>query len=646
MAMPQPNPSTTTPTAFRVGELILPAGLIASLLVILIPLPAAVIDVLLVGSITLSVIVLLTTIYIRTPLEFNIFPSLLLAATLGRLVLNIATTRLILTQAEHHGQRAAGGVIETFGNFVAGGNVVVGMIIFAIILLIQFVVITKGATRISEVAARFALDGMPGRQMAIDADLKAGMIDNPTAQQRRHEVHQQADFLGAMDGASKFVRGDAVAGLIITLVNIMGGLVIGVFQLGMAPLEAGNLFTRLTIGDGLVSQLPALLVAMAAGLLVTRSSASANLPSELVGQLFSRPQALVVAAIFLALLLFTNLPKLPLVFLAIGCVGLSLILARSQNRTPTDDENKPAAPDDPQIEDLLSVDPLEIEIGVGLIRLADRSRGGDLLDQIQRVREKVATQIGLVMPKVRVRDNVHLKANEYQIKISEMTVASGTAKSSVVLAKSLVDTIESHAADILTRDATRFLTDRLKQTHPVIVEELIPEKVSLAEVQQTLQLLLKEHLPIRQLAMILETLGDCATQEKNPILRAESVRHRMARTITHRYTNTVGELQVIQLDAALENTVREAMQYTQRGLAVNIPSLLADEVCERIETFLAENTVGEPILLVPSEIRPAVRELTDSRLPQLTVLGFCEIMRTARIRTMITIGEEAAFAMS
>ncbi len=641
MATPLPTQSTTPFSVGRVTELILPAGLIASLLVIFIPLPAAIIDVLLVGSITVSVIVLLTTIYIRTPLEFSIFPSLLLGATLGRLVLNIATTRLILTQAEHHGSRAAGGVIESFGNFVASGNIVVGMIIFAIILLIQFAVITKGATRISEVAARFALDGMPGKQVAVDADLNAGIIDKSIAQQRRHEIHQQADFLGAMDGASKFIRGDAVAGLIITLVNIVGGLVIGVLQLGMPLFEAGNLYTRLTIGDGLVSQLPALLIALAAGLLVTRSSISTNLPSELIRQVFSRPQALAVAAIFLGLLLLTNLPRIPLILLAGTCVGISLILARATNQKRTTDDNKTAVEKKPQIEDLLAVDPLEIEIGVGLIRLTDRARGGDLLEQIQQVREKVAAQLGLVMPKVRVRDNVHLKANEYQIKISEVSVATGTTKSSTALAHALIESIEAHAADLLTRDATKFLIDRLTQTHPIIVEELIPQKVSLAEIQQTLQLLLRERLPIRQLGMILESLGDGTEVKDNPVLLTEHVRQHMARTITARYRNAAGQLQVMQLDTALEDSIREAMQYTQCGLLVKLSPSFAEELCDQIKMSATDDADREQILLVPTEIRPAVRQLTESQLPRLIVLGFGEITRDTQIHTVATLGEMA-----
>ncbi len=329
MALPAAA-ARTAPPAGRLRDLIFPVGIITSVLVILVPLPTPVMDLLLAGNITLAVIILLTTIYVRTPLEFSVFPSLLLATTLGRLVLNVATTRLILTHAETQGMLAAGGVVKSFGEFVAGDKIVVGLIIFVIIVVIQFVVITKGATRISEVAARFALDGMPGRQMAIDADLSAGIIDEREAQRRRAEVTQQADFFGAMDGASKFVRGDAIAGIIITLINIVGGLIIGVVEYGMEISEAAALFTRLTIGDGLVSQVPAFLISLAAGLLVTRSSSDSNLPMQFLNQLFSRPRALAITGAFVAILIFTSLPRVPLVGIGGGCLGLAVMLTRKQ----------------------------------------------------------------------------------------------------------------------------------------------------------------------------------------------------------------------------------------------------------------------------------------------------------------------------
>ena len=624
----QSNASGTSSSILRAGEF-----------VILVPLPAAVIDLLLVGSITLSVIVLLTTIHIRKPLEFNIFPSLLLGVTLGRLVLNIATTRLILTQADHQGQRAAGGVIEAFGDFVAGGNLIVGIIIFAIIVLIQFVVITKGATRISEVAARFALDGMPGRQQAIDAELNAGNIDKISARRQRNELHQQADFLGGMDGASKFVRGDAVAGLLITVVNILGGLIIGIFQLGMSPIEAGNLFTRLTIGDGLVSQLPALLIALAAGLLVTRSSSSANLPAELIGQLFSRPRALALASLFLFLLLLTDLPKIPLILSSVGCISLSFLLIDSQKKSARAGKQQKSS-STPQIEDLLSVNPLEIELGLGLLRLADRTRGGNFLEHIPQIRNKIATDIGMVLPTVRVRDNLDLDPDEYRVKLSEMVVATGRTDSSTDLAKRLYETIEKHSAEILNRDATQFLLDQVKQKHPVVVEEIVNHKVTLADIQQTLQLLLRERLPIRQMTLILEALGDVADLEKNPVLRTEFVRRRMARTITDRNKDINGELSVIQIDSGLTETIRHALQYTPQGFSLNVSSTLVEEIDEQLLSLTRERSTEQLILLVSSDIRPAVRHITQCRLG-VTVVGFDEIVQGTPIQTKAVLQEPA-----
>ena len=633
------NVSGDRSSILRAGEFVLPVGLISCLIVILVPLPSVVIDMLLVGSITLSVIVLLTTIHIRKPLEFNIFPSLLLGVTLGRLVLNIATTRLILTKADHQGQRAAGGVIEAFGDFVAGGNLIVGIIIFSIIVLIQFVVITKGATRISEVAARFALDGMPGRQQSIDAELNAGNIDKTTARRQRNELHQQADFLGAMDGASKFVRGDAVAGLLITVVNIVGGLVIGIFQLGMSPLDAGNLFTRLTIGDGLVSQLPALLIALAAGLLVTRSSRSANLPAELLGQLFSRPRALLLASLFLFLLLLTDLPKVPLIFSAVGCIGVSLLLIDSQKKSARAGEQSKEK-SKPQIEELLSVNPLEIELGLGLLRLADRSRGGNLLDQIPIIRNRIAAEIGLVLPTVRVRDNLDLAQDEYRVKLSEITVATGKTNSSDELANSLNETIVRHAAEILNRDGTQFLLDQVRQKYPVVVEEIVNKKVTLAEIQQTLQLLLREGLPIRQMTLIMEALGDAADLEDNPVLRAEFVRRRMARTITDRHKGLNGELSVIQLDGELTETIRKSMEYTSHGFSVNLSSELIDEIDEQLLPLISNALSGHLILLVSGDIRPAIRHITQCR-PGVSVVGFDEIVQGTPIQTTAFLSEPA-----
>jgi len=682
----------------KYSELILPVGIIASVLVILAPLPAALMDVLLAANITVSVILLLTTIYVRKPLEFSIFPSVLLASTLARLVLNVATTRLILTGAESRGMYAAGGVVKSFGEFVAGDRIVVGLIIFVIIIVIQFLVITKGATRISEVAARFALDGMPGRQMAIDADLSAGIIDENEAQRRREEITQQADFYGAMDGASKFVRGDAIAGIIITLVNIIGGLIIGVFEAGMSVTEAAQLFTRLTIGDGLVSQVPAFLVSLAAGLLTTRSTQDTNLPREVLKQLFSRPQALAVTGGFLGILVFTNLPTVPLMAIGGGCVGLALLLM-NQNKTEAAQQQAKAKAEEEQankpeerIEDYLQVDPMEMEIGLELVRLADPKRGGDLLPRITGVRQAVASEIGIVLPKVRIRDNIQLPENGYRIKIRGATVAEDAVypnrflamasgmqaaelpgektkdpafgqpavwiepgvrpqaemmgytvvEPAAVLATHLKRVVQKHADEILTRDATKHLINELKETAPAVVEELIPGVMKLPEVQQVLHLLLREETPIRQLALILETLGDYAPRTKDAIWLTEYVRHRLARSICARYRNSEGKLSVVTLDPALEDKVAAGIDHNDRGLFIRMPPQTVEQICSAIHAEMGKLlTQGlPPVLLVGPQIRPGLKQITVGNLPDLVVLSYNEITRDTKIESVGIVRDE------
>jgi flagellar biosynthesis protein FlhA len=673
----------------RTQDLILPIAIISSVLVIMVPLPPALMDVMLAGNITVSVIVLLTTIYVKSPLEFSIFPSLLLATTLARLVLNVATTRLILTRAASDGLDAAGGVITSFADFVAGDKIVVGLIIFIIIVVIQFVVITKGATRISEVAARFALDGMPGKQMAIDADLNAGIIDEHEAQFRREEITQQADFYGSMDGASKFVRGDAIAGIVITVINIVGGLVIGMTEYGMSLSKASALFTRLTIGDGLVSQVPAFLISLAAGLLVTRSTRASNLPRDFMKQLFSHPQALAVTGGFLAILVTTDLPRTPLLILGAACLGVSRVLGQTENRqkretAEAEEASQPEAEE--RIEDFLTVDPMELEVGVGLIRLADPKRGGDLLDRIQRVRKNVAGDIGIIMPKVRIRDNMRLDPNEYRIKIADMPVAqeylepghllaidSGLTTGQVdgistkdpafgtdakwihpslqddaemfgytvvepgaVLATHLTEICRHHADEILTRDACKHLIDELRQSQPTVVEELIPAVMPLVEVQAVLQMLLREQVSIRQLGTILETLGDYSARTKDPVLLVEYVRHRLARQICTRYRDAEGELHVVALDPAMEDRIRAGFEHNERGLFLRMSPQAIEATCAAIHKELIKltNANHAPVVLVSPQIRAALKQLTESHLTQLVVLSFNEVTRDTKIVTV------------
>ncbi len=673
----------------RLHELILPLGIIGCLLVFLVPLPASVMDVLLAANVTISLIVLLTTVYVGTPLEFSLFPTILLATTLSRLVLNVATTRLILSRAGTHGLSAAGDVIQSFGQFVAGDRLVVGLVMFCIIFVIQMVVITKGALRISEVAARFALDGMPGRQLAIDADLAAGTIDQEEARRRRTEVARQADFYGAMDGASKFVRGDAVAGVIITLINIIGGLYIGVVQDGMSVVSATEVFTKLTIGDGLVSQIPALLISLAAGLLVTRSSEPTNLSTEILQQLFASPRVLAVAGSFVALLVITKLPAIPLLMIGGSCIGFAVVAQRGQRK----ETGKSAAPDksekrsknvraatESRIEDYLAVDPVEVEVGVGLVRLADPQRGGDLLRRITRVRQALASDLGVVLPKVRVRDNLRLPENAYSIGFSGNSVAQAEVmpnsviatvvgehlpqlngqpfihpalrqggiaidyeqarlaqsagyrilSSSELIAEHLQQTVRQLAHELLTRDATRHLVDELRKTSPTVVEELIPEVMKLSDVQQVLQSLLREGIPIRQLSRILEALGDFAPKTRNLSELTELVRRRLARTISARYSDNEGRLHVVTLDPRLEHMIAE---HPGGDRATGLGTERQKQICRAIESSveLLEQSGRPPIVLTDSATRRAVRTVTQPAIPRLVVLGREEITRETRV---------------
>ena len=680
-------------------DLVLPVGIIACLVVILVPLPTALMDLLLATNITVGVIVLLTTIYVKTPLEFSIFPSMLLATTLARLVLNVATTRLILTGAESDKMGAAGGVIKSFGEFVSGDSIEVGIIIFGIIVLIQFIVITKGSTRISEVAARFALDGMPGRQMAIDADLNAGLIDEKEAQSRRKEVASQADFYGAMDGASKFVRGDAIAGLAIMVINIVGGLYIGVIRLGMPVGEAAELFTKLTIGDGLVSQVPALLISLAAGLLVTRSAQSSDMPAEFMQQLFGNPRALMVAGGFMTILIVTSLPAIPMATLGAGCVGLAIVMNRQTSRDTQAASRKveadraaAAVPVEKKVEDYLAIDPMEMTIGLGLLSLADPSRGGDLMERIAGVRNAIASDIGILLPKVRVRDEMNLGDFEYEIRIAGnpigramvfpnkfLAIDSGattgvidgeptrdptfgqpavwidaqrreqaaiygytTVQAGAVLATHLQEVVRRHSDELLTRDATKHLIDELKKVSPTVVDELIPGVLRLAEVQQVLQMLLREDVPIRQLSIILETLGDYATRTKDPVWLVEYVRHRLARTISTRYRDSYKRLHVVAIDPAMEDRIAAGIEHSDRGLFVRMSPQAVELTCEKIDQGIKKLvTAGHmPIVIVSPRIRPGLRQITASSMPRLRVLSYNEITQDTQIESLGIVSDK------
>ncbi|MBN01222.1 MAG: EscV/YscV/HrcV family type III secretion system export apparatus protein [Planctomycetaceae bacterium] len=680
----------------RASELILPIGLIICLLVVLSPVPPELLDLLLIGNIAISVIILLTTVYVAAPLEFSVFPTVLLATTLGRLVLNVATTRIILTEGSQ-GITAAGGVIQSFGQFVAGDQVLVGLVIFSIIAVIQFVVITKGATRISEVTARFALDGMPGKQMAVDADLNAGVITNEEAVARRNEITRQADFYGAMDGASKFVRGDAIAAVFITLINILGGLAIGIFQYQMSPLDAADVFTKLTIGDGLVSQVPALFISLAAGLLVTRSTQRTNLPVDFLSQLLNRPQVMWAAAGVLGLLMLTSLPRLPLFVLAVGCCGAAVLLRGPTHTAPEKSQSKKTSVKgepqklEPRIEEYLAVDPVELELGLSLVRLADVKRGGSLLSRITELRQSIAVRLGLVLPKVRIRDNLRLDESQYRIKVNGNSVASAELPMDLVfmtgsrdqwpalegklirhpafsqpllgvmpeqiqvakqagleildplqvLLRHLRIVVNQHAPELLTRDATRHLVDETRKTSPAVVDELIPDIMKLSDVQRILQRLLSEGVSIRQLSIVLETLGDESDATKSDVELTESVRQRLARTICAQFRDERERLHVITLDPALEEQIQEAGQLRGRELMLDLPSQQVESICRSIDRELEQlRGQGRPeIVLVTPEIRPMVKRLTRHLLPQIIVLSYAEITAETKVVSLGIVSE-------
>ncbi|HEX8521636.1 MAG TPA: flagellar biosynthesis protein FlhA [Tepidisphaeraceae bacterium] len=667
--------------------ILFPLSCIGLLVVLLVPLPTQVLDLLLVLNITLSVIVLVTTMYVQTPLEFAVFPSLLLAVTLFRLVLNVATTRLILTAdrlgdvaAAHH---AGGEVVLAFSNFVAGDKIAVGAVIFLIIFVIQFVVITKGCARISEVAARFILDAMPGKQMAIDADVAAGAVSEADARRRRDEISQQADFYGAMDGASKFVRGDAIAGILITAINILGGLYIGIIEKGWSPDESAKLFTRLTIGDGLVSQVPAFIVSLAAGLIVTRSSDRTELGEQVIGQMLAKPKALIVAAAFLMLLSVAGLPAMPLMVMAGACAMLAYLITKRDHTTldATDDATEADQKEQPEpVEKFLELSVLELEIGPGLIKLADSSRGGDLLERIHEIRKKVAIELGLIVPAVRVHDNPELSANDYIIKIRGMAVGRGVTypeqylavaahdasempdaehtacpvtsapaywitesqltqagslayeiiEAPEVLTTHLAETIRTHAQELLTRQEVKNLLENLKQRSPALVDEVVPNQLKIGELHRVLQNLLRERVSIRDLETILESLADCASRTKDLDELTEHVRRALARSICHQYTDDQNRLACVTLDPDLEQQiVRQVTRRDARDAALwaGLPPQQVQELVEQLTLDHAS------VVLCSAPVRAAVRRMLEISLPRVAVLSFSEISPDVSIHT-------------
>ncbi len=680
----------STPVLRRIsahGDVLLAGVVIMILALMILPLPPVLLDVLLTLNITLSILLLMVAMYITHPLELSVFPGLLLLLTIFRLSLNIASTRLIL------GEAYAGDVIAAFGDFVVKGNYVVGFIIFLILVLIQFIVIVKGAGRIAEVAARFTLDAMPGKQMAIDADLNAGLITEQEARERRAHIAREAEFYGAMDGASKFVKGDAIAGLLINVVNIVGGFIIGVVQKGMSFADALQTYTVLTVGDGLVSQIPALVIATAAGMVVTRSASGTALDIEMRGQLFGRPKAVFIAAG--ALLLFALLPGLPTIpFLMLaglmGAVGyVSLRSAQEVQPEKTTTVETPKEKQE-QVEDFLHVDPLELEIGYALIPLVDDAQGGDLFQRISNIRKQVAMELGILIPPLRVRDNLQLDPNEYLIKIRGNVVARssvmmdrylavGTASSdevldgvpttdpafqlpavwitphqreqaellgytvvepAAVLGTHLKEVLRRNADKILSRQDTKKLIENLKRDYPAVVEEMTPEVLPIGTVQKVLQNLLKEGIPVRDLVTILEALLDYARVTKNVDVLTEYVRHSLSETIARLYRGPNGVISAIAMNPRLEQVLTNALQSQREGgatlsLAPEVVQELHRSLKEAVETALVRGV--QPIVLCTATVRPYFYRLIHTAFPTVAVLSFSELPPETDIEFIATI---------
>ncbi|NLZ38490.1 MAG: flagellar biosynthesis protein FlhA [Firmicutes bacterium] len=672
-------------------DMIVAAAVVGIVMIIIIPLPPLVLDILLTISIALSLVIMLLTLFTTEVLQFSVFPSMLLVVTLFRLALNISSTRLILTRGE------AGSIIQAFGNFVAGSNYVVGLVIFIIITIIQFVVITNGSGRVAEVAARFTLDAMPGKQMSIDADFNAGLITEEEARRRREALQAEADFYGAMDGASKFVRGDAVAGIIIVFINIIGGFVVGVTQLGLSFEEAIERFILLTVGDGLVSQIPSLLVSTAAGMLVTRSAAEGSFGQDLSKQILSFPRVMVLAAgILLLLSLVPQIPFFPFFILALAAAGTAYLLFQEEKEKEAAARlraEKPAAravqPE--SVLNLLVVEPLEIEIGYNLISLTDKDQGGDLLERITACRRQCALELGIVVQPIRIRDNLQLPPNNYRLKLKGNEIAGGELRpgfflamnplaedqldlpghptteptfglpalwiaaehreqaemagytvvdASTVLITHLTEIIKKYAHELLGRQEVKELIELVKEKQPAVVEELVPDLLTLGEIQKVLQNLLQERVPIRDLVTIFETLADYARTIRETDLLTEYVRQALARTISHQYASG-GKLRVISLAPPVEQQIADAVQNTHHGAFPVLEPQVAQNLFKNISRYAEREAMQgyTPVVLTSSRIRLPLRRLADRFMPNLVVLSFNEIAAGIHVESVGMVNE-------
>ena len=670
---------------------------LAVVALMILPVPALGLDLLITFDIAFSVVILLVALYLKEPLQFSSFPSLLLIVTLFRLSLNVAATRLILSKG------AGGHVIESFGHFVIGGNYVIGVIVFVIVVIVNFMVITKGSGRIAEVAARFTLDAMPGKQMAIDADLNTGLITERDARARRAQIAAEAEFFGAMDGASKFVRGDAIAGIIITVINIIGGFIIGMVQMKLPAGEAIRRFTMLTVGDGLVTQIPALLVSTAAGMVVTRQSSDLNLGQTLVMQIFRQKRAADIAAgALIALGLVPGLPNLPFLVLGAATFGVGRLLggrvsaaesALAAEALAAEAPPEAPAPEGPRHEDLFVLDRLELEIGYGLIPLVDEARGGDLLHRIASIRRQIGSELGILVHPVRVRDNLQLDAQGYVIKLKGIEVARAglmpdrllamslrpgqgeipgvrtqepafnlpalwierhhksaaelegytVVEPAAVLATHLSETVRAHADELLSRQDVKDLCERVREFAPSLIEDLVPDKVPVNTLHNVLRALLHERVPVKDIVTILETLANHAGAALTLDDLVEKVREALRRTISALYAETDGKIHVVSLHPETEQVLTRAARDSEKAGAVLLEPRFAQEFLERLDGAL-QTAYGHgrpPVLLVPTPIRFFVKRLIEPTYPSLAVMGYTEVASASLVQpagTVVTHG--------
>lgn len=672
---------------YKNSDIIVAAAVIGMIVMMVIPVPTFILDFLLTVNITFSLIILLVGMYNNDPLQFSSFPSLLLIMTLFRLSLNVSSTRLILLNGY------AGEIITTFGQFVLGGSPVVGFVIFLILVVIQFIVITKGAERVAEVVARFTLDAMPGKQMSIDADLNAGLITDKEAIERRERIQKEADFYGAMDGASKFIKGDAIAAIVIVIINIIGGFTIGVLQKKLSMLEALNTYTILTVGEGLVAQIPALLISTGAGITITRAASSdGNLGQQMSSQLLNRPRVLAIAAAALALLAVLGMPRVPFFTLAavVGITAYGMKRTQDEQKIQTLEREQ-----DQEVEEirkpenvisLLQVDVLELEMGYSLIPLVDVNQGGDLLDRVVMIRRQCALELGIILPPIRMRDNMQLKPNSYVIKIKGVEVAGGelmvdhylamssgltedgltgidtiepafglpakwitnnlreqaelsgytVVDPSSVVATHLTEVIKSHAHEVLGRQDVQNLLDLTKKTHPAVLDELVPSLLTVGEVQKVMAGLLRERVPVRDLVSILEALADNARATKDIDMLTEYVRQALARNIIRQYVDSNDALHVITLDPVVEQLIRDSIQYTDHGSYIAVDPEKAQMIAQRLSAMIEQVSEQghQPIVLCAPVVRIYFKKLTEKLFPGLAVLSYNELEGRINVQSL------------